>query len=149
MKAVRLDDLGPVTEIFGSALVPASPVPSILPRSLPFHWQSHGGGLLSLVVQTRLSRPAGLPGIAQTPREALVGISTIAKAILYSLLRTGLCRTLNPVQAALLGRECRRCEGMCVWGGGPGCFWKQPQHLCGPSQANPVLSSIEHGEVHP
>ena len=104
--------MGPVTEIFGSALVPASPVPSILPRSLPFHWQSHGGGLLSLVVQTRLSRPAGLPGIAQTPREALVGISTIAKAILYSLLRTGLFRAPNAVKPRSLGenalgvREC-------------------------------------------
>ena len=149
MKAVRLDDLGPVTEIFGSALVPASPIPSILPRSLPFHWQSHGGGLLSLVVQTRLSRPAGLPGIAQTPREALVGISTIAKAILYSLLRTGLFRAPNPVQAALPGRECPGCEGMCVWRGWPGCCLKQPQHLCGLSQANPVLSFIINSEVQP
>ena len=29
------DDLGPITEIFGSALVSASPIPSILPSPIP------------------------------------------------------------------------------------------------------------------
>ena len=49
--------LSPVTEIFGSALVPISWIPSILPISLPFLWKSRGDGLLSLVVQTRSSSP--------------------------------------------------------------------------------------------
>ena len=52
------DDLGQITELFGSALVSASPIPGILPRGLPFCWKSRGDVLLSLLVQTRLSSPS-------------------------------------------------------------------------------------------
>lgn len=54
------DDLGPVSEMFGSVLIPGSPISTIFPRGLPFPWKIRGDGLLSLVVQTRSSSPTRL-----------------------------------------------------------------------------------------
>lgn len=147
-KLMGFDFLGPVTEIFGPALAPASWIPSILLISLPFGLSQLKLG--SSHVWSRLHSRV-LPDSEAPPRRkerhALV-LAPLEIRSLYSTKNRALQATKDSWgQHLRVGMPQMCVGGVCL--GRPGYFLGWPLHLYRGSQSNPIVFPIENGEIQP